>query len=143
MSDKQITGLGKRLAFIFVFLWFAVGCIGHFAATDYFAQIVPPYLSHPYALVYISGACEFLGAVGMLIPRTRRAAGIGLFLLTIAVTPANVQMWLHPTLYPKIPEWGYTLRLFVQVGLLACIWWSTQPSRERAVIDRSEARTNQ
>lgn len=129
MSYKQTIDLGKRLAFIFVFLWFAVGCVGHLVATRFFASIVPPYLPHPVALVYLSGVCEFLGAVGILIPRTRRAAGIGLFLLTIAVTPANVQMWLHPDQYPTMPEWGYTLRLFIQVGLLACIWWSTQPPR--------------
>ncbi len=141
MSDKQRMGLGKCLAFIFVFLWFAVGCVGHFVATSYFASIVPPYLSHPDALVYISGAFEFLGAVGILISVTRRAAGIGLFLLTIAVTPANVQMWLHPDLYPTVPECAYTLRLFIQVGLLACIWWSTQPSRQYAATNREPARS--
>lgn len=136
-SDKA-----RRLGVYSVTLWFGVGGIGHFAATGFFASIVPPYLPHPYALVYVSGVFELLGVIGLLIPQTRRAAGIGLFLLTIAVTPANVQMWLHPQRYPVAPQWVYLLRLFIQIGLLACIWWSTQPPRQPAVIDRSEAPTS-
>ena len=124
----------RRLGLYVVILWFGVGGIGHFVATGYFASIVPTYLPHPDALVYVSGVFELLGVLGLLLPQTRRAAGIGLFLLTIAVTPANVQMWLHPELYPIAPQWLYLLRLFIQIGLLACIWWSTKPPRRETAI---------
>jgi uncharacterized membrane protein len=63
-----------------------------------------------------------------LIPTTRRAAGIGLFLLTIAVTPANVYMLQHAGLF-DVPRWALIVRLPFQVVLLALILWSTWTPR--------------
>jgi len=86
MSKPRWIGLG------FVFLWFFVGGLAHFAATDLEMRIVPPYIPWPRTTVLVSGLFELLGAFGLLVASTRRLAGIGLFLLTIAVTPANVYM---------------------------------------------------
>ena len=121
MHKAKFIGLGV------VFAWFFGGGIGHFVMTDFFVSIVPPYIAWPLAAVYISGIFEIIGAVGVLIPATRRMAGWGLFLLTLAVTPANVHMWLHPELFRNMPQWLLSLRLFIQLLLLACIWWSTKP----------------
>ena len=44
-----------------------------------------------------------LGAAGLLISQTRRAAGVSLFLMTIAVTPAHFYMLQAPKLFPSIP----------------------------------------
>ena len=120
----------KKAGLIFVFLWFAIGGVAHFAATRLEISIVPPYIPHPRAAVLVSGAFELLGAVGLLLPTTRRLAGWGLFALTIAVTPANVYM-LQRTDHFGIPVWVLIARLFLQLGLLALILWSTQrePSR--------------
>lgn len=103
------------------------GGITHFTNTAFFLSIVPPYVPVPRAVVYLSGVLEILGAIGILIPQTRSLAGIGLFLLTIAVTPANVHMWLHPQLFPTASPTALSVRLVVQVVLLAIIWWSTRP----------------
>jgi uncharacterized membrane protein len=65
-----------------------------------------------------------LGAVGILLPATRRAAGVGLFLLTLAVTPAHVYMLQRPELF-NVPLWALWVRLPVQVALLWLIFWST------------------
>ena len=62
----------------------------HFVATDTYEKIVPPVLPNPPALVYISGIFEILGGLGLLVPRTRRAAGYGLAALLVAVYPANI-----------------------------------------------------
>ena len=48
----------------------------------------------------MSGVFELLGAVGLMARPTRRAAGIGLFVLTILVTPANLYMWRRPSFFP-------------------------------------------
>jgi uncharacterized membrane protein len=114
----------QRSAFILVFLWFAVGGYFHFAATDTEMRIMPPYIPWPRALVLASGVFELLGAAGMLIPMLRRAAGVGLFLLTIAVTPANVFMLQHPERF-QIATWVLEARLVLQVLMLALILWST------------------
>jgi len=78
-------------------------------------------------MVYISGVFELLGAFGFLFAVTRRWAGYGLIALVIAVSPANINMWLHPEQFPEMPAVFYSIRLVIQVFLLFCIWWSTRP----------------
>ena len=89
-------------------------------------RAVPPLIPWPHAVVLITGVFELLGAAGVLLPYTRRAAGIGLFALTIAVTPANIYMWQHAEAF-GIARWLLLLRLPLQVVLLALIAWSTWP----------------
>lgn len=123
---------GARLAGVAaVFIWFLVGGIGHFALTDLETSIVPPYVPWPREMVWISGGIELLGAAGLLWWRTRRAAGFGLFLLTLAVTPCHIYMLQRPELF-NVPYWALVLRLPVQVLLLALILWSTAPRRAQS-----------
>jgi len=68
---RQMIGLG------FVFLWFLVGGIAHFAATNLEIRIMPSYIPWPRAAVLVSGACELLGATSLLYRPTRRAAATG------------------------------------------------------------------
>jgi uncharacterized membrane protein len=68
---------------------------------------------------------ELLGAAGLLHRSTRRAAGIGLFVLTLLVTPAHFYMLQRPELF-DVPYWALVLRLPVQVALLWLIAWSTK-----------------
>jgi uncharacterized membrane protein len=114
----------QRIGLILVFLWFLLGGVAHFSLTEVEMRIVPPSIPWPRAVVWISGVFELLGAIGILIPFTRRAAGIGLFLLTIAVTPANVYMLQHAELF-NVPRWALIVRLPFQALLLALILWST------------------
>jgi uncharacterized membrane protein len=116
----------RKLVLMLVFLWFAVGGVGHFLAPDFFMKIIPPDLPYRLEAVYVSGFFELLGAAALLITVLRRPAGIGLIVLTVAVTPANVYMWANPGLFPAIPEALLALRLVLQAVLLGAIWWSTQ-----------------
>ena len=127
----------KRIGLTAVFLWFLLGGVAHFSLTETEMRIVPPSIPWPRAAVLVSGVFELLGAIGILIPITRRAAGIGLFLLTIAVTPANVYMLQHAELF-NVPRWALILRLPFQAILLALILWSTTKSRG---VDSSPAIT--
>ena len=127
MSTWRKIGLG------IVFVWFFGGGIGHFVADDFFAKIVPPYIPmDAYWVVYISGVFELLGAFGVLLARTRQLAGLCLIALTLAVSLANIHMWLNPELFPDVPSWALSLRLVIQVLFIACIWFSTQPPRKYA-----------
>jgi uncharacterized membrane protein len=122
MSRVKLVVLG------FVFLWFLLGGVAHFAATELEMSIVPPYIPWPRLAVLVSGVFELLGAIGLLVRRFRAAAGCGLFLLTLAVTPANVYMLEHAEQF-AVPYALLVLRLPLQVGLLALIAWSSDAAR--------------
>lgn len=119
----------RRLGLALVFTWFFLGGIGHFALTGSFVSIVPPYVPFPAQVVYGTGVLEILGALGVLLRVTRARAGIGLALLTVAVTPANIHMLLHAELFPQASPAFYALRLVFQGALLAIIIASTRAGR--------------
>lgn len=102
----------------------------HFTKTGFYLKIVPPYVPWHPAMVYISGACEIAGGIGLLIPPLRRAAAWGLVALLIAVFPANVFMATDPLAagaesIPPAILWG---RLPLQ---LVFIWWVLWATRAR------------
>ena len=110
---------------------FTVAGALHFLAPGAYERIVPPYLPLHRELVYLSGAFEILGGLGMLSERTRSAAGIGLVLLLLAVWPANLQMLLDARVADS-PSWWIALlwaRLPLQIVL---IWWVWRTSHPRA-----------
>lgn len=121
-------GRWRTAGVVFIFLWFFIGGIAHFALTEVEMRIVPPWMPWPREAVLVSGMFELLGAAGLLWRVTRRWAGLGLFLLTIAVTPAHFYMLQRPDLFASIPYWVLVARLPVQVALLASIWWATRLS---------------
>jgi len=125
------TSRARLVGIAVVFLWFLIGGIAHFAATETEMRIVPPWVPWPRAAVLVSGVFELLGAAGLLWPSTRRVAGIGLFALTIAVTPAHIYMLQRPELF-GVPYWALIARLPLQVALLALIAWSAIVMPKRA-----------
>lgn len=112
------------IGLVIVFLWFLIGGIAHFVATATEMRVVPPYIPWPRATVLVSGVFDLLGALGLLHPSTRRAAGVGLFALTMAVTPAHIYMLRRSDLF-DVPYWALVLRLPLQAALLVLIAWST------------------
>jgi uncharacterized membrane protein len=121
--------VASYLGLAIVFTWFLVGGITHFTNPDFFVAIMPPYLPWHLEIVYFSGVLEIIFAI-ILIPRaTRELAGNLLIALTLAVSPANVHMWMNPKLYPDVEPFFLSLRLVIQVFLLFVIWWSTRNTR--------------
>ncbi len=116
-----------------VFLYFMVGGVAHFTTTEMFVSIMPPYVPFHLAVVYLTGVMEIAAAACLLFPVTRYWSGNFLFVFTIAVTPANVHMWLNPELFPDIDPAFLSIRLVLQVVLLAIIWFSTRIPHEPAV----------
>jgi uncharacterized membrane protein len=49
---------------------------------------------------------------------------MGLFILTICVTPVHIHMLLQPDLF-SVPYWALILRIPLQIALLMLIAWST------------------
>ena len=117
------------VALAFIFLWFFVGGIAHFVATDIEMRVMPPYIPWPRAVVLVSGGFELAGAAGLLWKPTRRAAGVGLFALTLAVTPVHIYMLQRPELF-DIPYWALLVRLPLQAALLALIAWTVASAND-------------
>ena len=74
------------------------------AALRWLLTALPAHL----ALVYVSGVAEIAGGLGLILPRTRRAAAWGLVLLLLAVFPANVNMAVNhlPLGERALPTWA-------------------------------------
>lgn len=64
----------------------------HFVRPEPFESMVPRQLPARRGLVYASGALEIACAVGLFVPRTRKAAGLASAALLVGVFPANVVM---------------------------------------------------
>lgn len=113
-----------RVARIVLAIFFVAAGVNHFVHPTVYARMVPPWLPAPALLVGISGVCEMLGGIGLLIHRTRRFAGAGLIALLIAVFPANIQMAQHPELYADLgTATAFYFRLPIQLVLIAWVWW--------------------
>jgi uncharacterized membrane protein len=83
-------------------------------------------MPRPYILNALAGAFEVLGAIGVLMPTLRIAAGWGLIALLVAVFPAN----LHVALMGEMPGHSFSplvlwLRLPFQAVLIAWVAWVT------------------
>ncbi|HEV2093763.1 MAG TPA: DoxX family membrane protein [Rubrobacter sp.] len=122
--------MGPSFSRILTGLVFVAAGLLHFFVPGIYERIMPPYLPLHRELVYLSGAAEVLGGLGLLPRRTRPAAGIGLILLLLAVLPANVQMLLDARAAGKPPGWIALLwlRLPLQLALMA---WVRKASRHR------------
>src|SRR5580658_4100153 len=103
----------RRIALTTCALFFTGAGILHFRNPEPYVKIVPPFIPWPLAMVYISGAAEIAGGIGLLLTPLRRAAAWGLIALLIAVFPANVYMALdrvQVTANP-LPVWLLWARL--------------------------------
>lgn len=118
---------------MFVLLWFLVGGLAHFVATDLEMRIVPPFVPDARMAVLASGVAELLGAAGLLFRATRPVAGWLLFVVTLAVTPANIWMLETADRWP-VPYWMLVARLPLQVVLLVVILWSTRAVASRPLV---------
>ena len=102
-------------------LFFMAAGTLHFVVPASYRAIVPHYLPAPSTLVAVTGVAEMVGGIGLLVPRLRQAAGIGLIVLLIAVLPANVEM-LQLYRARGGPWWGQLL-LWLRLPFQAILIW--------------------
>jgi uncharacterized membrane protein len=94
----------------------------HLTVPGPFISIVPGWVPAPATVVRLTGLCELAGAVGLIMPRTRRLAGFMLALYAVCVFPANINQafWLAGP-HPSPWRWLYHApRLSLQPVI---IWW--------------------
>ncbi len=123
LSTAQKIGVASAAIF------YVVAGTLHFIKPDAYLKIMPPYVPWHVAMVRISGGFEILGGLGLLIPKMRRAAALGLVALLVAVFPANYYMATNPidagaAAIAPVLRWG---RLPVQLLLIWWLLWCTRP----------------
>jgi uncharacterized membrane protein len=103
----------------------------HFFFPAPYLRIIPPFLPWPKLLLWVSGAAEIAGGVGLLVARFRRAAAYGLALLLVAVFPANIYMAVAHLPFPGLlgESWVQWLRLPLQIPL---ILWALRYTKKRS-----------
>ena len=87
-------------------------------------RMVPPWVPNPELMVTVTGICEILGAVGLLLPRTRRLAGVALMVFLIAVLPANIHAALSGVTLRGAPPTPLLPRILLQLLFIFLVWWS-------------------
>ncbi|KXZ55432.1 hypothetical protein GPECTOR_3g82 [Gonium pectorale] len=124
--------------------FFAAAGVAHFTSHDAFTSMYPRpgawgfwnLPGSPSFHVNWTGVAEILGGGALILtglvpgladsfPQLQPAAGLGLFALTLAVSPANIYMYTHnaPGPVPEPLPWtAHLFRLLLQIFLLASFW---------------------
>lgn len=102
----------------------------HLLRPRLFLPIMPPWIPDPLACVQVSGVCELLGGLGLLVPirSVQVLCGWGLVLLLIAVFPANIYMAVAHVQLHGVPfrPWVSWARLPLQPLLIIGVMWVTR-----------------
>ena len=105
--------------------------LNHFWHTGFYLAMMPPYLPWHGSLVYASGIAE-AGVGALLLFRRWQVPGAwGIIAVSLAVFPANVQMALHPELFPQFSPLGLWLRLPLQLVPVVWAWCFTRDTAQR------------
>ena len=114
----------QHVALWAVCAWFLLDGAACLAFTDFEARLLPP-VPDAGDVVVVMGIVELLGAAGLLLPWTRRAAGWILLLLTLVLLAAGIYL-LHAHAQTHLPAWLPWLRPPLQVLLLWLVWWGSR-----------------
>ena len=94
---------------------------GHFIGLrEELIRMVPPAFGDAGFWVTLTGVAEIAGALGLLVPATRRLAAAGLVALLIAVFPANI----HALAQQHAPIAAFVQRGAEQLVYLAAVLWA-------------------
>src|SRR3954449_4773963 len=102
--------------------FFLLAGLLHFLRPKPYVAIVPDAVPCKREIVYASGVAELAGGAGVLVPRTRRAAGWGLIATLLAIFPGNVNLALNDGRFRAVPEPLLWARLPLQGLLIAWVW---------------------
>ncbi len=127
-----------RIALVIMFLFTG---FSHFSGLKHdFAAMIPEPLPNGLWVIYLTGAFEIAGAVGLLIPRTRRLAGVCLVLLLVAMFPANVNAIAN-----EIPLGGNAptplwVRAPMQLLYIGMLWWTSVKRDSKEEVERPQVK---
>lgn len=114
---------GRRIARTVLAMAYGVAGVAHLTRPDGFVAITPDWVPAPQLVVALTGMAEIAGAIGLMIPPLRKAAGIGLALYALCVWPANFHHALSDIGLNGVhlSWWYHGPRLALQPII---IWWA-------------------
>ena len=114
-------------------LLFFVAGAAHFVKTGMLTQLLPPWVPFPVLVIYTTGIIEFIVALGLLNPGTRRDFGLIAIILFILFLPANIY-----GAYSRVELGGHelglnylVLRIPVQIIFIFWAYWFCIRNKKR------------
>ena len=114
----------KKISLYVMATFYFFAGVNHFIKPELYKKMIPAYLDFHSLLNYVSGFLEIIGAVLLVIPQTRKFAGMLLIVLLVAFIPVHIYM-LQTGWCPQdkcLPGWVLWIRLLLLQPLL--IWWA-------------------
>jgi uncharacterized membrane protein len=97
--------------------------MAHFTKMKHDLARMVPSVFPAMPLVYFTGVCEWLGAVGLLVARTREFAAVALIVMMIAMFPANIKAARERLTLRGKRATALWLRVPLQVLFIGLLWW--------------------
>ena len=120
----------------------------HFTAMKHdYAAMLPGFVPMKVSIIHLTGVLQITGAIGLLVPRTRRLAGIGLALLLVGMFPGNVYAALNDVPFRGEPPTPLWLRTPIQLFYIGMVWWTSikrpsqnveQPQAKEPVVEHEQ-----
>lgn len=115
-----------KLVLTILFAAFMIyGGINHFIKPEFYEPFIPDFIPKDFAN-YASGILEIVLGIGLLIPKYRKEAALGLVALMIAFLPIHI--W---DLFRENPAIGSTQAAWIRVPFqflfIAWAWWLSRP----------------
>jgi uncharacterized membrane protein len=125
LGVKQLSSWREAGRFALVVMFLFTG-ISHFSNIKYdYMAMLPDPLPKSLWLIYLTGMLEIAGAIGLLIPRFQRIAGICLVIFLIAVFPANAYAALNEVPFRGRAPTPLWLRTPIQIFFVWMVWWTS------------------
>lgn len=115
----------RALRWLLIVFYFVAG-VNHFVHPEFYLPLIPPYLSNPELINWVSGALEILLAMGVIVPRYRRQSVVLIILMLIAFIPSHVYFIQQGACVDTeglcTPLWVAWVRLILVHPLF--MWWA-------------------
>jgi uncharacterized membrane protein len=119
-GSAENVAMAKRTLLWFLILLYTTAGVLHIVMPSPFLSITPAWVPLPSVVVFATGVCEILGAIGLVMPRFRRVSAICLAIYAVAVYPANINhaMMDIASAQPALGLWYHIPRLLFQPFLV-------------------------
>lgn len=106
-------------------IFYLLAGLAHLRSPETFLAITPDWVPRPELVIAFTGWAEIIGAVGLMIPQLRFAAGIGLALYALCVWPANIHHMINNVAVngQTLSNWYHMPRMIAQPIIIWLALW--------------------